>query len=70
MHSVLFFAEVLSHRDEGLDAEDAAGILVINGELSKNREQFLDYMLLIELLRKYTKFSSAYTSDTRRVFLA
>ena len=43
--------------------------MVILGELSENREQFLDDMLLFELLRKCTKFGSAYTSDHGRVLL-
>ena len=69
MHSVLLLGEISGHRNERLDAEDTARVLVILRELAEDREQLLDYVLLVQLGCENSKFGSANTADHRCVFL-
>lgn len=70
MHSVLFLAEVASDGDEGLNAKNTAGILVVLGQLSENGEQFLDKVLLFKLSGEVTELGGTNAPNHGGIFLA
>ena len=69
MHTVLLFAQVAGHGNQGLDAEDAARVLIVLGQLSEDGQKLLDHVLLFQLSREFAQFGGTYTSDHWRVLL-
>ena len=49
MDLVFFFSEVTGHRDEGFEAQDSDGVLVVLRELTKDWHDVLDHVLLVEV---------------------
>jgi hypothetical protein len=66
---VLLLRKIFGHWNEGLEAHDSNGILLILRQLSENWQDLLENMLLFKLSSELTKFRSASSSNHGSVFV-
>lgn len=70
MNLVLLLAQVLGHRDEGLEAHDPDDVLLVLRKLTEYGQDLLQNVLLFKLGGEDAELRSARPPDHRLVFIA
>lgn len=70
MDLVLLLRQIFGHGNEALEAHHANGVLLILGQLSEDRKNLLEHVLLLKLGSEEAELGGAGSSDHRGVLIA